>query len=259
MIRICGLSLFISCTLFGPPAPSAFTVASIKPNRSSDERFMLRFLPGGGLTATGVTLKMLMMNAYEIAGYQIAGAPAWLGTERWDIEAKTDSVHGALKRDELDTMLLRLLQDRFQLKTHRQMKKLPAYALVVAKGGPKLKPHPADHARPQERFGFGAASGSNVAIPELARQLSLGLGRPVLDRTGLAGGYDFTLEWTPAPGDFTPAAIGLPPRAGPPHPADPDRPSIFTAIEEQLGLRLKSTKAPVDILVIDQVDRPSEN
>lgn len=265
MIRICGIALFISCTLFGQTPPAAFTVASIKPNRSSDDRFMLRFLPGGGLTASGVTLKMLIMNAYEVAGYQIVGAPSWTGTERWDIEArmvqdKTDGVRGTLQRDELDAMLQRLLEDRFQLKTHRQSKKLPAYALVIAKGGPKLKPHAAgDRTRYRDTFGFGSANAANVLIAYLAGQLSLGLGRPVLDRTGLEGRYDFALEWTPAAGDFSPAAIGLPPRAEPPRPADPDRPSIFTALEEQLGLRLKSTKAPVAILTIDHVEQPSEN
>jgi bla regulator protein blaR1 len=260
MTRVFGIWLFLSCALFGQTAPTAFTVASIKPNRSSDDRFMMRFLPGGGLTATGVTLKMLIMNAYEVAGYQIVGAPAWVGTERWNIEAKADGVRGTLKREESDAMLQRLLEDRFQLKSHRESKKLPAYALVVAKGGAKLKAHAAaDGARPQESFGFGSAAGTGVPIPDLAFQLSQGLGRPVLDRTGLQGRYDFTLEWTPAPGEFTAAAIGLPPRAGPPRPVDPNRPSIFTALEEQLGLRLKSTKAPVEILTIDHVEQPSEN
>jgi bla regulator protein blaR1 len=260
MARIFGMWLFLSCLVFGQTAPQAFTVASIKPNRSSDDRFMLRFLPGGGLTATGVTLKMLIMNSYEVAGYQIVGAPAWVGTERWDIEAKAEGVRGTLKRDELDALLQRLLEDRFELQIHRQSKKLPAYALVVAKGGPKLRPHaPTDAARPSERFGFGSAEGSDVPIPDLVRQLSLGLGRPVLDRTGLEGRYDFTLEWTPAPDEFTAAAIGLPTRAEPPRPTDPNHPSIFTALEEQLGLRLKSAQAPVEILTIDRVEQPSEN
>jgi uncharacterized protein (TIGR03435 family) len=259
MTRILGISLFMACLLPGQTPPAAFAVASIKPNRSSDDRFMLRFLPGGGLTATGVTLKMLIMNAYGVANYQIVGAPSWLGTERWDIEAKSDGPPRPFQRDELDAMLQRLLENRFQLKTHRQLKKLPAYALVIAKGGTKLKPAASDSARPQERFGFGSAAGSNVPIPDLAWQLSLGLGRPVLDRTGLKGGYDFTLEWTPAPGDFSPASIGLPPRAEPPPPADPNRPSIFTALAEQLGLRLQPTKAPVEILTIDRVEEPSKN
>src|SRR5580704_13329983 len=93
-----ALGLFIPCVLFGQappaPAPSAFTVASIKPNRSGDDRFMLRPQPGGALTATGVTLKMLIMFAYGVAAYQISGAPSWIGTERWDIEAKTEGVQG---------------------------------------------------------------------------------------------------------------------------------------------------------------------
>jgi uncharacterized protein (TIGR03435 family) len=162
MRRIFGVGLFISCTLFGQTAPREFAVASIKPNRSSDDRFMLRFLPGGGLTATGVTLKMLIMNAYK------AATPRWVGVERWDIEAKTDGVRGPLKRDQLDAMLRNLLEDRFQLKTHRQSKKLPGYALVVAKGGPKIKAHATDGAKPSERFGFGSATASNIPMADLA-------------------------------------------------------------------------------------------
>jgi uncharacterized protein (TIGR03435 family) len=240
VVRIIGMWLFISCLLAGQTAPQAFTVASIKPNRSSDDRFMMRFLPGGGLTATGVTLKMLIMNGYEVAGYQIVGAPSWAGTERCDIEARivqdqTDGTHGTLKRDELDAMLRRLIEDRFQLKSHRETKKLPAYALIIAKGGSRLKPAAANGARPQERFGFGSAAASNTPIPDLAWQLSLGLGRPVLDRTGLQGSYDFTLEWTPAPGEFTAAAIGLPPRAEPPRPADPNRASISPRSKSSSG------------------------
>jgi len=259
MTRIFGIWLFLSCTLSGQTARPAFTVASIKPNQSTDDRFMLRPLPGGGLTATGVTLTMLIMNAYEVAGYQISGGPRWVGVERWDIEAKTDGLRGPLRRDQLEAMLQRLLEDRFQLKTHRQSKKLPGYTLVVAKGGPKLKPHAADHAKPSERFGFGSANASNIPMADLAWQLTTDLDRPVLNRTGLPGGYDFTLEWTPAPGEGLPESMGLPPRIEPPRPADPNRPSIFTALQEQLGLRLKAAKVPVELLVIDHVEQASEN
>src|SRR5580658_5794347 len=118
MTRLLGASL-IACALFGqvanspPAAPTAYTVASIKPNKSSDDRFMLRPQPGGGLTATGVTLKMLIMFAYGVAGYQISDGPAWIGTERWDIEAKTDRVQGQLPPTQSGALLQALIEDRF--------------------------------------------------------------------------------------------------------------------------------------------------
>ena len=242
-----------------PAGPTAYTVASIKPNKSSDDRFMLRPLPGGGLTATGVTLKMFIMFAYGVASYQISGAPNWVGVERWDVEAKTDGVEGRLPLSQ--ALLRRLLEDRFQLKTLRETRKMPVYALRVNKNGLKLKPHAGDAAgsKPQVSFGFGSASFTDSSLADLAAQLTLYLDRPVLDRTGIQGDYDFALNWTPAPNESSPQAMGLPPRAEPPRPADSNGPSIFTALQEQLGLKLESTKGPVDILVIDHIERPSEN
>jgi uncharacterized protein (TIGR03435 family) len=261
------LSLLLPCGLFGqaapsqPAAPATYTAASIKPNKSSDDRFMLRPLPAGGLIATGVTLKMLVMFAYGVAAYQISGAPSWIGTERWDIEAKTEGVQGGLSRAQSNALLQRLIQDRFQLKTRRESKKLPVYALVVAKSGLKLKPHASDatEMKPRVSFGFGSATFTDSSIAGLAGQLTLYLDRPVLDQTGLRSSYDFTLQRTPAPNESSPQAMGLPPRADPAPPADSSGPSLFTALEEQLGLKLKSTKGRVDILAIDHVERPSEN
>jgi uncharacterized protein (TIGR03435 family) len=264
-----ALSLFIPCGLFGqapaspPAAPTAYTVASIKPNKSSDDRFMLRPQPGGGLTTTGVTLKMLIMFAYGVATYQISGAPSWVGTERWDIEAKTEGVQGGLTRDQSNALLRRLIEDRFQLKSRRESKKLPVYALEMVQNRTKteLNTHPGDETqrKPLVNFGFGSAVFTDSSVSGLAGQLTLYLDRPVLDRTGIQGAYDFTLKWSPAPNESSPQALGLPPRADPSPPADSSGPSLFTALQEQLGLKLKSTKAPVDILVIDHVQRPSEN
>ncbi len=173
--------LLVPCGLFGqapvsPPAvPTAFTVVSIKPNQSSDNRFMLRPLPGGGLTATGVTLTMLVMFAYGVASYQISGAPSWMGTERWDIEAKTDGVQGRLPPNQFSVLLRGLIEDRFQLKTRRKTKNLPVYALVVTKSGPKLKPHPGDtgERKPLVQFGNGSAIFSDSSVAGLAGQLTL--------------------------------------------------------------------------------------
>jgi uncharacterized protein (TIGR03435 family) len=222
---------------------------------------MLRSMPGGALTATGVTLKMLIMNAYGVANYQISGAPSWIGTERWDIEAKTEGVQGRLSREQFATLLQRLIEGRFQVKTHRETKKLPIYALVVAKSGVKLKPSPGDatERKPSANFTIGSATFVDTSVAVLAGQLTQYLDRPVLDRTGVQGGYDFMLKWAPVPGEGSPEAFGLPPRAEPPRPVDSNGPSIFTALQEQLGLKLKSTKGPVDILTIDRVERPSEN
>jgi uncharacterized protein (TIGR03435 family) len=124
-----------------------------------------------------------------------------------------------------------------------------------------MNPHAGDAAgsKPQVSFGFGSESFMDSSLANLAGQLTLYLDRPVLDRTGIQGDYDFALNWTPAPNESSPQAMGLPPRAEPPRPADSNGPSIFTALQEQLGLKLESTKAPVDILVIDHIERPSEN
>jgi bla regulator protein blaR1 len=264
---LAALRLFAQAPISPPAAPTAYAVASIKPNKSSDDRFMLRPLPGGGLTATGVTLKMFIMFAYGVASYQISGAPNWVGVERWDVEAKNDDeaktggVEGSLPLAQSQALLRQLLEDRFQLKTRRETRKMPVYALMVTKSGLKLKPRAGDAtgSKPQVSFGFGSASFTDSSLAGLAGQLTLYLDRPVLDRTGIQGDYDFTLKWTPAPNESNPQAMGLPPRAEPPRPADSSGPSIFTALQEQLGLKLESTKGPVDILLIDHVERPSEN
>jgi uncharacterized protein (TIGR03435 family) len=262
-----AFGLFVPCGLFGqapvspPAAPTAFTVASIKANKSGDNRFMLSPLPGGGLTATGVTLTMLVMFAYGVAAYQVSGAPSWMGTERWDIEAKTDGIQGHLPAAQFSVLLRGLIEDRFQLKARRKTKNLPVYALVVAKGGPKLKTHPGDtgERKPLVQFGNGSAVFSDSSVAGLAGQLTLYLDRPVIDRTGLKGSYDFTLDWTlPEPGKGAAEAIGLPPPE-PSSPGESTGPSIFTALQEQLGMKLEPQKGPVDILIVNHVERASEN
>ncbi len=242
-------------------APTAYTVASIKPNKSSDDRFMLRPMPGGGLTATAVTLKMLMGFAYGVFAYQISGGPAWIGTERWDIEAKSDAVQGQLPPAQSGALLRALIEDRFQLKVRRESKEMPVYELVVTKNGPKLKPNPDDptKSQPSAMLGRGSGTFTNSSMAVLAARLSQQLGRPVIDRTDLKGGYDFTLEWTPASGEGGAELLGLPPRAEPPATGDSNGPSLFTALQDQLGLKLEPQKGPVDMIIIDHVARASEN
>ncbi|HTS48220.1 MAG TPA: TIGR03435 family protein [Bryobacteraceae bacterium] len=239
-----------------------FDVASIKASPKDDNRFMLGLPRGGTFRATGVTVKMLIMSAYQVNAYQVSGGPSWIATERWDIQAKTDAAQGLMPRDQFDAMLQALLLDRLQLKVRRETKEMPVYALAVAKGGSKLTPHSGDPPKPEDRMrvGFGSMQFQASGLGLLAYQLSLQLGRTVIDKTGLTGQYDFRLEWAPEPGQGGPESIGLPPDPSLKFPpADPNRPSLFTAIREQLGLRLDSEQGPVDMIVIDSVSKPTEN
>jgi uncharacterized protein (TIGR03435 family) len=292
-----------------------FEAASIKPAKSGDMRSGIRMAPGGLLTATSVSLKMLMTMAYKIQPFQLTGAPSWLDSDRWDIEAKpesgADDEPGKSPADEekrMDAERLRirsLLEDRCKLTFHHETKELPVYALVIAKNGPKLKesaietpqqfPPGADknptntdgegtgRLPSRERalsggpkrhmmMGLGQLSGEGVPVSFLAETLSRQLGRVVLDRTGLKGNYDFDLKWTPDPsqgrgmgmggppmGPGGPGGPGSPGGPGMPPPPDSNGPTIFTAVQEQLGLKLESQKGPVDVIVIDHIEKPSEN
>jgi bla regulator protein BlaR1 len=271
------------------PAP-AFEVASVKPNKSSDRGGRIMFGPGGRFVATNISVKGLIHIAYGVQDFQISGGPPWLGSDRYDIEAKAEGPSEGdirnmseeqrkLEMDRRRLMLQALLAERFKLTLHKESKEAPIYALVVAKNGPKLKeatreelappPAPADPSdKPDPKREFkvkgqgigmrpGEVSGQAVKLSFLADVLSNQpeLGRTVLDKTGLKGSYDFTLKWT-AEGPQGPMFKG--PGDAPP-PPDPNGPSLFTALEEQLGLKLESQKGPVDLLVIDRVEKASEN
>jgi uncharacterized protein (TIGR03435 family) len=200
---------------------------------------------------------MLTRQAFDLRDNQISSGPKWLDSESYDIEAKSGdrvvvpsgSAGGALLR----IMLRSLLVERFGLVFHREAKEEPVYLLVVAKGGSKLKPTEAREGAPQGlRLGKGRLTGLAASIPMLASNLSQQLGRPVIDKTGLQGVYDFVLDYAPDPG--APAST-----SDEPHVTDLSLPSIFTTLQETLGLKLESAKATVEILVIDHAERPSEN
>lgn len=266
------------------PAPSpSFEVASIKPNRSGDMRIGIRFQPGR-FTTTGATVKQLIGLAYNVRDFQVTGGPSWISSDKFDIDAKEpDGFTEELQKlppdqrhAKLGLMIQSLLADRFALKVSHTTKELPAYALVVAKNGPKFQEakagdtYPNGMKAPDGRalghggmmsMGPGQLTGQGVPLEFLVHQLAQQLGRNVLDQTGLKGNYDFTLQWTP---DQRPAGMPMGPEGGRPHtdnapPPDTSGPSVFTAIQEQLGLKLESTRGPVDTLVIDRVERPSEN
>jgi uncharacterized protein (TIGR03435 family) len=255
-----------------------FEVASIKPNIGDDHRFFIQMQPGGGLRTTGSTLKMLLTLAYDVREFQISGGPGWINTERYDIVAKAERSAAAENvpddprkmtdeqrktvADQMRERLRALLAERFQLTLHRETKEQSVYALVVAKSGSKLQESQmkeGDAGRGRMMMGRGQFSGQGVALQMLTQSLSNQLGRPVIDRTGLKGNFDFKLEWTPDPGQSGGPFGGGPPGADAPPPPDPNGPSIFTAVQEQLGLRLESQKGPVEMLVIDKVEKPSEN
>lgn len=252
----------------------AYDVVSIKPHKPDDHMVRIGYSPDG-FTAINVTLQMLVRQAYEVEDDQIAGLPKGSDAERYDMEAKVDSsVAGTLDKlspHQRPQMLRSILEDRFKLNLHHETKELPIFALVVTKNGLKLheaKPGD-DYANgfkgPEGRNGAGMMlmqpgkfTGQGVPIENLVEILSQQrLGRTIVDKTGLTGKYDFVLQWSPDH-ELAPTPGGGSGDAGAP-PADASGPSLFTALQEQLGLKLESQKGPVEMIVIDHIEKPSAN
>ena len=263
-VALCGVALG-ACALVTTLAPRAFAfaqqprfeVASVKPNKSGEQRWITPPPSGGRYAATNVALQLLVVNAYGLPSYQISGAPSWFNSDRFDVEGKAP---GNPPREQMMLMVQSLLADRFKLAVHRETREAPVFELVVARGGIKFREGKCvgepSFANPCGGFSVGlrgVMAGREVEIGQLAGNLGTLLSRKVLDKTGLTGKYDFDLTWTPdgstlrGPGD---------PDTPPP---DPNGPSIFTAVQEQLGLELKSAKGPVEILLIDHVEKPDSN
>ncbi len=283
----------------GADAPIAFEVASIKPNNSGDGRVMMQNQPGR-YSASNVTLRLLIRNAYQLQDFQISGGPSWIASDHYDIVAKIDaSVAEQMAAagppvpgqgpGKLQLMIRSLLAERFKLVVHTETKEQPIYALILARSdgrlGPQLKKSETDCAAvmaaargrgpglpppgpPQSgeaipcgiRVGMGNMVVGGAPLTQFANTLGMFTGRVVLDRTGLTGNFDFNLTWTPdqmpqrppgAPADQPIRANGVD--------IDPNGPSIFTAVQEQLGLKLDSQRGPVTMLIIDKAERPVEN
>ena len=241
----------------------AYEVASIEPNRAGDGLVRMKY-NGDGLKAEGVTAKILVQLAYHVKDFQISGEPGWADSDRYDIEAKVDQATlAALNKlspeegkEQRQRMLQALLAERFKLKLSQSTKDLPIYALVLATNGPRFSESPTpppDPPRVVTRARFSATGGdftaTTMTMTGLADWLSQRLGRSVVDNTGLNGKYDLTLHWDPGSDLTDPGSSDL----------GPAGPSIFTALQEQLGLKLESQKGPVDILTIDSVERPGKN
>ena len=261
---------------------ATFEVASVKPNKSGDTNGMLRMLPGGRVSASNMPVRPIITFAYQLAQYQLIGGPGWLTSDRYDLIAKMEGnpgptfVPGATEPNPMQLALRNLLENRFKLKVHRETREMDIYALVMAKPGgapgPNLKPTTQDCAAAAAAAQRGAPPPSSAAtgVPfcgiqggpgrirfgglpasALAQAFSGPAGRMVVERTGLTGAWDFELNYA-AEGRGAPGGADA-------APADPNAPSLFTAIQEQLGLKLESTKGPVEVLVIDSVERPTEN
>ena len=257
---ISAISISFAQTAGTPAAVSAQATAptndvmTIKPN-ITDSGSMGLDTKGDHFIAHNVSLKHLLQYVYDLNEDSIAGVPAQFDTVRFDIEAKiVEPDLDALKKmnsEQRRSMLRPLVAERFQLKTHTESRILPIYELVVVKGGPKFK-----LSDDQTKLGWGdiglyynksdiKLEGRGLPLPHLARTLADQVHRTVIDKTGLDGNYDLTLQWTP---DDSPAS------------ADANSaPSIYTAVQEQLGLKLQPAKAPVEVLVVDHAAMPSEN
>jgi uncharacterized protein (TIGR03435 family) len=237
-----------------PLASPVFDVVSIKPNVTGGRETMVAH-PGGRLTATNLPVRALIRTTYQLQDDQILGGPEWMSTERFDIEAKPDA---DTPLTELGPMLRALLVDRFKLAVHNEQRELPVFALVSLRGNGQGAPGLRDTAcpvslevdlsRPQTERCANVSQGRGRltlrGMPLAQQLLFLGpaVNRTIVDKTMLDGRYDIDLTWTPELSATAPDAV-----------------SVFTALQEQLGLKLESAQGPVDVLVIDHVERPTEN
>jgi bla regulator protein blaR1 len=265
----------------------SFEAASIKPSDPNSQGQSIRRQPGGRFSTSNMPVRELVRFAYGVQDFQLDGVPAWARSERWDVTAKAEGdpppTLPGTGVDPMTLMLRSLLIDRFKLAAHRETRELPIYALVRLQPdrlGPRLEPSTVDcekliaermaaaraggtlaapppdvNGRPTcgIRGGFGTLAGNGFPLNQLASTLAQLVGRTVIDRSGLTGTWGFDLKFAIDPNQLP---FAPPPGQAPP-PADPDSPSIFKAVEEQLGLKLESTKGPVDMVIVDRLERPT--
>jgi uncharacterized protein (TIGR03435 family) len=225
-----------------PDDAAKFVVTSIRPAKAETTRSAFRYTPDGGLQAANVTLKLLVQAAYDLRPEQIAGGPKWADSDAFDVEAKGP---GGTAEAMIHQRLRALLAERFHLVVREDSKEMPGYDLVVAAHGPKI----VESTDPplMRQTGVGRITVRGTLMENLARFLSVQMGRSVVDRTGLTARYAFDLQWAP---DTDRLPYGAPVIQGP---------SIFTAVQEQLGLKLVAQKVPTDLLTILQAERPTPN
>ena len=234
-------------------ADPAFEVASVKRSDPNQRRRGIG-IQGRTFEVFGMSLQQLVIFAYDIHPNQLSGAPAWMDAEQYDITAKPDG-EGDPSQDQWRLMMQKLLAERFQLAFHRERRELSVYSLSLAKGGAKITRNANDKAAPWMVFPRGGSlAASTMSMDDFAKVLQRGMvDRPVVNQTALPGRYDFALSWTPVRLETTPSPTALNPEA------NEMFPDLFTAIQQQLGLKLDSVKQRIDVLVIDKVSRPSDN
>ena len=225
-----------------------FEVASIKPNKSAEDNGTWSYGDNGRFLGENIPVKFLVLTAFKLKESQLSGLPRWAESEKYDIEAK---VEGRASQDQTFAMLQDLLADRFHFQSHRAKKTMPVYSLVQAKRGVKATesangPCPKDATCGAWFASRNQIGGMRITMSQVAAALTFDLDRVVVDKTGLHKTFDVKLTWSPDPGAGEKSD-------------DDEGGSIFTAIQEQLGLRLEAAKAPVEILVVDHIERPSEN
>jgi len=243
-----------------PPMPAdakpVFEVLTIKPS-PPDEQGKLFGVRGGSFLTVNTTLMDLIKFAYGVQDKQVAGLPDWASNQKYDLSGKPD-VPGTPNPEQLRHMVQQALADRYQVKFHEDKKEMSAYVLSVAKGGEKMeKAAPDSGALPALFFrGLGVLTVRNATMEDFCHLLqSAVLDRPVVDQTELQGRYNFLLKWTPDESQFGGMGVKVPP----PSDAADAPPPLYTAISEQIGLKLEAGKAPVRVLVVDHVDHPSAN
>ncbi|MES1258929.1 MAG: TIGR03435 family protein [Acidobacteriota bacterium] len=241
-------AVLIAAALFSP-APlcgqrATLDVATVKPNNTGAARSSYPRLRNGTLSAENITLKRLIGAAYGLSDLRLAG-PDWLDSVRFDVAGKAPE---GTRDTEFMPLLQALLQDRFHLEVHRERKEMPAFDMIVGKGGMKLQPFDPAHP-PETPPNTGGALMIGVGtLDQIADTLAGSAGQPVVNRTGVEGRYVYIVHYTPLSGQ----PADLTPDAGPP--------DLFTAVQQQLGLRLEARKQPIEILVVDRADRvPAEN
>jgi len=223
-------------------------VATVRPSNLDDRNGQRIRFRGRHVMLLDHTVEDILLIGYGVQKSQLVGEPDWVKTERWDVDGVPD-VEGEPSMKQLQAMMQKILVERFELKLHREQRVMPVFALTTAKVGPKMTPDASDPNGWMDQQN-SAANGrdvenlKNASMPDLAQILQFRVDRPVVDQTGLKGRYDFKLQWTTDESQTT----------------QPDAPpGLFTAIQEQIGLKLEAVKAPAGVLVIDNVQRPGAN
>jgi uncharacterized protein (TIGR03435 family) len=238
-------------------ANPSFEVATIKPSKPDAQGFGI-IVRGRRIETMNTSLSDLIKFAYRVHAKQLIGVPDWAGSEKWDITGQPDA-EGQPSDAQWRSMIAKMLAERYRLAFHHDKRELSVYVLSVAKDGPKLTKSEGDpNGLPGLGFqGLGKLVVRNANMGDFTSMIlqAVVLDRPVLDQTGLTGRFDFTLNWTPDDSQFGGMGAKIPP----PTDAANAPPALYTAIQEQIGLKLEATKAPADVLVIDKVEKPSEN